>query len=125
MSLWTQTRREKLGAIDGLNLFFGALLGANLGTLDALPLGEYAKIVIMLAFGVAAIRIAATSERRVYAIASLAFYMAVLATLLLVPRFKPEGMSEADLQRLAATILIWVGTAMVFEFYPTRDEAPA
>jgi hypothetical protein len=28
----------KVGAVDGLNLFFGALLGANLGTMRALEL---------------------------------------------------------------------------------------
>ena len=122
--IWTQTKREKLGEIDGLNLFFGALLGANLGTLDALPIVEYAKLIVLLAGAVAAIRMAATSERRVFAFATLLLYVATLAGVLLVPRFKPEGMAEADLQRLVVTLAVWIGTAVIFEIYPTRGQAP-
>ena len=43
-SLFINTAGGKAGAVDGLNLFFGALLGANLGTLDRLRLFEYVKL---------------------------------------------------------------------------------
>lgn len=125
MSIWKQTQREKLGSIDGLNLFFGALLGANLGTLDALPPGEYAQLIIILAGLVAAIRMAATSERRIYAIASLLAVAGFFMYTLLRPGFIPDGMAEADAQRLATTIAVWIGAALLFEFYPTRDDTPA
>lgn len=123
--IWTQTKREKLGAVDGLNLFFGALLGTNLGTLDALPIDEYGKLIVLLAGAVAAIRMAAMSERRVFAFATLLLYAAILAGVLLLPRFKPEGMAEADLQQLVVTLAVWIGAALLFEFYPTRGEASA
>ena len=122
--MWTQTKREKLGAIDGLNLFFGALLGANLGTLDALPIAEYVMLIVLLAFTVASIRMAATSERRLYAFGNLLLYAALLTAIFLVPKLWPEGMAVADVQRLFATLIVWIGAALVFEITPTRkDEA--
>jgi hypothetical protein len=35
--LFRSTSGGKAGAIDGLNLFFGALLGANLGSIQGIP----------------------------------------------------------------------------------------
>jgi hypothetical protein len=36
-SIFKYTTRNRRGGIDGLNLFFGALLGANLGTTEYWP----------------------------------------------------------------------------------------
>ena len=56
------TRNRKTGAIDGLNLFFGALLGANLGTIQNLKLSSYLIIVALLAGTVMALRMVSTGE---------------------------------------------------------------
>ena len=119
-SLWSQTEREKLGSVDGINLFFGALLGANLGTVEALPLEEYVKLVVLLVGLVATLRLVSVSERRRYALATLAFYVVVVAVILFLPATRPEGLPTADLHRLAATLSIWVATTMMIEFYPTK-----
>jgi hypothetical protein len=116
-----QTRGEKLGTIDGINLFFGALLGANLGTLGTIPIGEYVKLIALLAGLVMTIRLVSVSERRRYALGMLALYLVLVALILFVPITRPKGLSPDDLHRLAATLLIWVGATMLTEFYPTRE----
>ena len=120
-SIWTFTRGEKTGTIDGISLFFGALLGANLGTLGTMPLYDYVTLILLLAGMVIAIRMVSTSERRFYALAILAMYVLMVAGILYLPALRPEGLSDGDLNRLAATLGIWVAATMVFEFYPTRD----
>jgi len=119
--LWAQTKGEKLGTIDGINLFFGALLGANLGTLGTMPIGEYVKLVALLAGLVMTIRLVSVSERRGYALAMLAFYLLLVGLILFVPITRPEGLSSDDLNRLVATLVIWVSATMLTEFYPTRE----
>ena len=124
-SLLLQTRSEQAGTIDGLNLFFGALLGANLGTLGRMPIGDYAELVIFLSAVVVGLRVVSTSERRLYAFASLAVIGAALAFRLGSGDYA-DAISGTDLQRLAATLAIWVGFALLVEIAPTHDPvAPA
>ena len=122
-SIWIQTRREKTGTIDGINLFFGALLGANLGTIGALPLLEYAKLIMLLAGLVMTIRLVSVSERRLYALGTLALYIALMSGVLFLPGLKPDGLATEDLHRLVATRAIWVVVTMAVEFYPTSAES--
>jgi hypothetical protein len=121
MSIWIQTKREKLGTIDGMNLFFGALLGANLGTIDALPLWDYVQLIVLLAGMVMTIRVVSTSERRVYAAATVVLYVALMTSVLLVPTLRPDGLAPGDLQRLIATLVIWLVATLLVEFWPTRE----
>jgi len=67
------TAGGKVGSIDGLNLFFGALLGANLGTMQSLALYQYVKLIIVLAGSVMVLRMISTAEdrRRVFAVLAL------------------------------------------------------
>ena len=121
--LFTQTRREKAGTIDGINLFFGALLGANLGVADRLPAMSYAQLMALLAGLVVTIRIVSVSERRLYAYFSLALYVVLMMVVLLVPALGIDGLARDDLQRLALTLAIWVGATVLVEFMPVRDAA--
>ena len=120
-SIWAQTKREKLGTIDGVNLFFGALLGANLGTLGSIRLYDYIYLIVLLAALVMAIRTVSLSERRPYALAMLAFCLAIVAAVLFIPGAQPEGLSRGDLDRLAATLDVWIVVTTGVEFAPTRD----
>ena len=109
----------KVGAVDGLNLFFGALLGANLGTMQALELRQYITLVILLAGTVMVLRMLSTSERRTYMLALVTFYAFVLGSVLtFIP---PKGVSPADLQRLAATLAIWVLCILGAELSPVDE----
>jgi hypothetical protein len=123
-SLFANTPGGKAGAIDGLNLFFGALLGANLGTLEGLALYDYVQLVVLLAGTVMALRMVSTSERRIYMLAVLALYAVLLAALVTVPALKPEGMATGDLHRLVATLAVWVLFVLGSELSPVK-EAPA
>jgi len=122
-SLLLQTRSEKAGTIDGLNLFFGALLGANLGTLGRMPIGDYVELVIFLSAVVVGLRVVSTSERRLYAFGSLALLGAALAFRLGSGEYA-DAISGGDLQRLEATLAIWVGFALLVEVAPTYDPKP-
>ena len=117
--LWTQTPREKAATVDGINLFFGALLGANLGTIDGLDLFDYAKVIFVLAGTVMTLRIFSTSERRFYAFGLLGGYVVVVGLFLYLPRLDPVGITRADVDRLAVTLTVWLGSVLLVEFYPT------
>ena len=120
-SLFTQTQREKIGNVDGINLFFGALLGANLGTAGALPAISYAQLVALLVGLVITIRMVSVSERRAYAYGTLAAYVVLFAAVLAVPGLGIEGLGEADLDRLLLTLGIWVGATVLVDLLPVRD----
>jgi hypothetical protein len=111
----------RAGAIDGLNLFFGALLGANLGTLSGLRLVDYVKLITLLAGTVMALRMVSTAEKRRYMLLLLAVYGLLLIGLVMIPQMKPEGMKVDDLNRLAATLAVWVLFALGLELTPLRQ----
>lgn len=123
-SLVLYTKREKTGAIDALNLFFGALLGANLGTLGGLNLSDYVNLVILLAATVTFLRLVSTTERRGYVLMMLAAYALLLTALLTIPKLKPAGISDSDLHRLVATLAIWVVFLLITEFSPVIEHRP-
>ena len=118
------TPGEKVGSVDGLNLFFGALLGANLGTMQSLPLVQYGKLVVLLAGTVIVLRMISTSERRAKVFTLVAVYVVLVGANLFAPAFKPEGMPDRDLYKLAATLAIWLIFILVAELTPTREQAP-
>lgn len=116
--LITQTPREKTATVDGISLFFGALLGANLGTLDGLGLYDYGTVIFILACTVMTLRLFSTSERRGFALAMLALYVAVIVVFLVFQR--PAGLAAADAERLMVTLGVWLGAVILVELYPTR-----
>ena len=127
-TLMTSTPGGKVGAIDGLNLFFGALLGANLGTVGAMPLYDYVKLIVLLAATVMVIRMISTSDRRGYMMTMVALYALILVGLVMLPPLHPKGMSEGDLYRLIATLAIWMTFVVTSELTPVAkpgDEDPA
>ncbi|HEX8215071.1 MAG TPA: hypothetical protein VF582_06320 [Allosphingosinicella sp.] len=120
-SFFLYTKREKSGAIDALNLFFGALLGANLGTLGSLALPDYINLVVLLAATVTFLRLVSTSERRGFVLVVLAAYLLLLSSLVTVPGMKPDGMTTDDLHRLVATLAVWVVFLVITEFSPNIE----
>lgn len=124
LDLFRSTPGGKAGAIDGLNLFFGALLGANLGTIQGLGTLDYCKLIFVLAATVMVIRMVSTSERRGYMLLQVVLYSILVGAFLMLPMFQPKGMATADLHRLAVTLGIWVAFVLVTEFTPTRGKSP-
>ncbi|TMJ19941.1 MAG: hypothetical protein E6G92_09335 [Alphaproteobacteria bacterium] len=115
----SQTPREKVAMADGIGLFFGALLGANLGTLGGLSLYDYGVVIFVLACTVIALRMFSTSERRGYAYTLLATYAGVIAYVLYYQR--PAGLAPADAARMMVTLGIWLAAVVFVELHPTRD----
>ena len=124
MKSWiSRTRQHRAGAMDGLNLFFGALLGANLGTLEGLKLVHYLGMIAVLAARVMALRMISTSDRRAPAIALLGFYGVVLVAVAVSPGLRPEGLLVDDLNKLVATMAVWIFLAMIIELAPVSEQA--
>ena len=119
--LFRSTSGGKAGAIDGLNLFFGALLGANLGTVQGMGLYDYVKLIVLLAATVMVLRMFSTSERRRYMLIVLVIYVLLIAGTLLLPSFQPRGMAQSDLHRLVATLGVWVAFILGAELSPVHD----
>ena len=117
-SLWVQTPREKRGMLDGINLFFGALLGANLGTLNGLSSWDYAHIIVLLAGTVITLRIYSTTDRRSYAYILLAVYVLFVGNRLFLRHEDMEGLTTADRDRLAITLGIWLISVVLAELTP-------
>src|SRR3954451_4394450 len=80
-----QTRAEKRASVNGLNLFFGALIGANLGSLEHLALRDYTLVAAMVCVTVLYIQLAPVARQRWMYLAILAVYVGVLYLLLLAP----------------------------------------
>lgn len=120
-----QTEREKRGMMSAINLFFGALLGANLGTVGDVSSRDYVSLVILLGGAVSAIYFALVSERRMYALATLAFYAAVIGLVIKMPNRLFASLAPAEFERIALTLLIWLGFAAITELMPTRPSAGA
>jgi hypothetical protein len=125
MKALAKTHRHKTGAIDGLNLFFGALLGANLGMLQGLKLVHYLMMIGVLAGMVMGLRLVSTSEDRRRPIVVLLVYALLLATIVTLPGFRPAGLAIADLHKLVGTMGIWILLAFAIELSPTRDDETA
>jgi hypothetical protein len=120
--IFRSTAGGKAGAIDGLNLFFGALLGANLGSLQGMPLLYYVELIFLLAAVVMTVRMLSTSPRRGYMLACIGLYVVIGAAFLLWKPFQPKGVAPNDLQRIATTLGIWVLLILATELSPVRDE---
>src|SRR4051794_31136049 len=95
--MFRSTTGGKSGAIDGLNLFFGALLGANLGTIQGMGLLYYVELIFVLAATVMTLRMLSTSPRRMYMLLNVGLYSVIVAAFLFWPPLQPKGVAVADL----------------------------
>jgi hypothetical protein len=120
---WRHTPGDKAGSIDGLNLFFGALLGANLGTMQTLPLEDYVRLVLVLAASVMALRTISTSERRGVVLVVVLICVLAVGGMLFVPMLKPKGLSGDSLDKLIGTLAIWLACVLLVEFSPAQKDA--
>ena len=115
-----QTRAEKRAAVNGTNLFFGALIGANLGSLDVLPIGDYLLLIITISLIVLYIHLAPVARKRWSVLGHLAFAVVGLWLLLISP--VGSGLFEADRPppHLFATICFWLVSVAWVELRPVR-----
>jgi hypothetical protein len=111
------TEGERRGALAGVNLFFAALLGANLGTIKISSVSEQVFLSVLVAGAVAGLFTAAVSTRRSTSIGILAGYAILLAALILVPGIGP-GEVGPQLQSLVVTLAVWTGFLIIMRITP-------
>lgn len=119
-SLFQMTQGERRAAVAGVNLFFAALLGANLGNLNELSLKEHIFLSVLIAGAVSGLFVAAVSSRRTLSFSILIAYALLLGTLVLLPR---PGLidlidSETQLQSIVATLVVWTTFLILMRITP-------
>ena len=118
-----QTRAEKRAAISGTNLFFGALIGANLGTLERLALRDYVLLVCIIALIVLYIQLAPVVRKRYTNLLELAALVGGLYILLITPW---GATLFEDRQRpsphLFVTIFFWLCSVAIVELRPVEEK---
>lgn len=122
---YKQTRSEQDSYRHTVNLFFGALLGANLGTLGGLSVEDYIRIVATLLGAVMALQLVTAARSKNYALAILGVYAALLGFGYSSGALRPAGLSEGDFAKVAATLAMWVVTVAVIEMTPLLPDDDA
>lgn len=126
LGLDAQTRAEKRAAINGMNLFFGALIGANLGSLERLHIKDYVLLILIVCLIVLYIQVAPVARNRWFYVLTLGAFVAGLYGLLLTPlglevfhdRPRPSP-------HLFVTICVWLISVATIELRPvTKNESP-
>ena len=120
----SHTESERRSTLAGVNLFFGALLGAHLGTMGHVPIDDYIFLIIMLAGAVTGIFLVASSTRKRVVWLTVLIYVAAFAAILLIPRLQPPNM-EDEMQRIIAMLVIWLGMMVLIRVMPVIPEPDA
>ncbi len=114
---FSYSESEQRVTLASLNLFFSALLGANLGTMNEIPLPEYFKMVLLLVGAVTAILMIAVSELRamILRIVLVLVAVALLASL-------GQGGTQREFNRLAITLAVWLGLLLLLRLSGFRGK---
>lgn len=101
------TAPELTGFRSGTNLFFGALIGANLGTISDVPLIEYVFIITFLSLTAIILQIVVATGNILYALTQC-----IVVILLTLYAFYYEklfsSLSTDEANQIIATIIVWV-----------------
>ena len=122
-----QTRSEKRASVNGLNLFFGALIGANLGSLEHLALGDYTLLISIVCIIVLYIQLAPVARQRWLYLGLLLMTVGMLYVLLLTPRGLEIFQDRPrPAPHLFVTICLWLLSVAYIELRPlAKSESPA
>ncbi len=117
LALFGQTSEEKAAYRNALSLFFGGLLGANLGLLQTMPLETYVTVSALLAGTVMAFVLVGRARSRRYAVVTLALYGTATA----YAYFRTDlfgSLDPAATERLFATLGMWLVAMAIVELTP-------
>lgn len=122
--------REYRANLEGLNIFFGAILGVVMTDIGDVPPLVYAVVLTSVAsFVITIIYITASNQRRTYAIYAA---LALGGLWSVAHRFGEQyGLSGTHVdRRVIPTLAVWLAMTVMIEFAPrtgnaqTGDEAP-
>ncbi|MBF5041318.1 hypothetical protein FGE12_02895 [Aggregicoccus sp. 17bor-14] len=123
--MFRQTREQKQSYVNGLGLFFGALLGANMGVLTDLAPSEYLKVILLLAGVVLWIQMLSASRSRLHALRMLAALVLPAVILIAFPQSRPQGLTDRQAYNMAATLAVWLVCVALIEVTPLVPEPAA
>jgi hypothetical protein len=107
------TNGEYRANIEGMNIFFGAVLGIVLGGTDAIPAFDFAFLLLTAAATVISILYISSSENRYTYIALTAFIIAFLPRIIesiIAPARAPD--------HLQPTLAVWALMVTIVELLP-------
>ena len=117
----SHTEGERRSTLAGVNLFFGALLGAHLGTMGEVPIGDYIFLIMLLAGAVTGIFTVASSTRTRVIWLTLLIYVLVFAAILFFPEMQPPNM-ESEIQRIIAMLAVWLAAMVLLRLTPVLPD---
>lgn len=122
LSMARMTPGEYRANIEGLNLFFGAVLGVVLARTDTLGAVDFAITLAMTAgLVITLLYVSSSPYRRTYAVLGLAMVL-VVPEILMTLLSDPTGVPR----HLQPTLLVWLGFIILVEFAPRKaEDAPA
>lgn len=123
--LFKQTQAEKQSYVNGLALFFGALLGANMGVLTDLPPSEYLKVILLLVGVVLWLQMLSAARSRRSSLRMLAALALPVGLLVLFPELRPQGLSARQSTNMVATLVVWLVCIGLIELTPLVPDAAA
>ena len=119
-SALTTNESEYRANIDGLNLFFGAVLGVVMATTDRLGARDFAVTLFVAATGVVTVLYVSSSRQRwIYAVLAAAFIWK-LPTVLAELVTDPAGLPR----HLQPTLAVWLAMVVFLEFLPRERPSP-
>jgi hypothetical protein len=120
---FTSSDQEYQAALNGLNIFFGAILGVALGGIENLDQLAYMTLLVMVSGVVVGILYIPASRHRVAYAVSL---IAILTLLLVTHRPGDMIMHSFPLPaKLIPTLIVWTAATILIEFAPrSRGLAP-
>lgn len=121
-----QSLAERTASENAASLFFGALIGANLGLIQDMPIRDYVLIVAILSMTVLYIQLITVGLRRLYYAINLAMVIALLWLVLMSPF--ADGIftsGESPSAHLFWTIALWLATILTIHMRPVREDRPA
>ena len=121
LGLDAQTLAEKRAALNGVSLFFGALIGANLGMTTGMPLRDYALIVAVMCTLILYLYIAPVARRRLSAVAILLALLGGLYLLLIHDLGAAAFDGARPSPHIFITICFWVASTLVVELRPIEE----
>lgn len=118
VGLEDQTLAEKRAALSGISLFFGALIGANLGTIEQLALADYILLIATICLIVLYIHLAPVARKRWSNLAHLLALVLVLYLLLVHDAGAAFFQGPRPTPHIFATICFWLASLAIVELRP-------
>lgn len=111
------TEREYRANIEGLNIFFGAVLGFVLAGAEALDAGRFAVVLLLVGMTVVTILYITASHRR------LSYALLAAVVIATMPHIASELLDGAALPaKVQPTLAVWAALITAIEFAP-RERA--